>query len=118
MYVFYVYVLDVLVEDGEVIIIVSINWIREIITGECEYHVSNECLMELRGIMDSLCKKIVTESIREFEELNKRRKMQGLRELKRLNAYSVKRGIDNVFNGCVDVDMGLQTKKIANQWWQ
>ena len=54
-------------------------------------------------------RKIVIETIREFEKLNVRRKIQGLRELRRVNKYCVKRAIDNVYNGCMNVDMGLHS---------
>ena len=89
--------------------IISINWLRKLITQECSYHVSEESLVELRDFIEEIVRKIVVEAVKEFEELNTRRKMQGLRELRRLNKYSVKRAIDNVFNGCINVDTGLRS---------
>lgn len=56
-----------------------------------------------------MVREIAIEAIKELEELNRRRKMQGLREFKRLNRDVMKKAIDNVFNDYVDVYMGLRS---------
>ncbi|MCD6563094.1 MAG: hypothetical protein J7K23_04145 [Thermoproteales archaeon] len=82
---------------------------RELITKECSYHVSKECLIELKDFIENMVREIAIEAIKELDELNRRRKMQGLRELKRLNVDIMKKAIDNVFNSYMDVYMGLRS---------
>ncbi|RLF45815.1 MAG: hypothetical protein DRN17_01780 [Thermoplasmata archaeon] len=86
------------------------NSIRKIIFEECDYPICAESIEELKAILENVAHKIVIEAMAEFDELNGYRRKHGLRELKRLNSYAIKKGAEKVLNGVLDVDMGLQSR--------
>jgi len=92
-----------------------LNSIRKIIVfEECPHHICADSIEELRDILENVAHKIVIEAMGEFDKLNERRRKHGLRELKRLNPYAIKKGAEKVLNGVSDVDMGLQPKADVN----
>ncbi|MDD3493782.1 MAG: hypothetical protein PHZ19_09845 [Candidatus Thermoplasmatota archaeon] len=80
---------------------------------ECSSDVCAESIEALRHIVEDVAREICTVSVQEFEELNALRRMQGLREYKRLNVYVVKRGAQKVLNPPAVLDMGLHSENVS-----
>lgn len=64
----------------------------------------------MKKFLEDIAQKVGMESVKEFEELNRRREKLGLSKLKRLNAWAVKRGEEKVFSNINNNKMGFQSK--------
>lgn len=68
----------------------------------------------MRDILLEFADIVAQESVKEFDELNKCREMQGLSNLKRLNGASTKRAIRKILNPISDNDLGSQGESVEN----
>jgi len=69
---------------------IPLNSIRRIMERHCPYHISSESTIELRNLLEKIGLEIARDAVAEFEKLNRCREKQGLRRLKRLNAWAVR----------------------------
>jgi len=69
---------------------IPLNSIRRIMERHCPYHISNEAVLTLRGLLEDIASKVTIDAVKKFEEMNECREKQGLRRLKRLNAWAVR----------------------------
>ena len=95
------------------------NSIRKIISEECDYPICAESIEELKAILENVAHKIVIGAMAEFDELNEYRRKHGLRELKRLNSYAIKKGAEKVLNGVFSLacnnDPDLPASKLSQR---
>ena len=70
--------------------VISLHSIRRIMEKYCSYHISMEAIILLRDMIEENATNITVDVVKNFEEMNECRKIQGLRKLKRLNAWAVK----------------------------
>jgi len=87
--------------------------IRDLLTRNCSFHISDTAIVILRDNIEDIIRQVGHESLEEFERLNSNRKRQGLRPLKRLNGYVVRRACGNVLKQDADSDLGLQSAGIV-----
>jgi len=94
---------------------IPFNSIRRIMERHCPYHISTEAVVTLRNLVEKIASKMTIDAVKKFEEMNECRKKQGLRRLKRLNAWAVKNSNfnKNIINGLKNKNMGLQSEGIA-----
>jgi len=94
---------------------IPLNSVRKIMGRHCPYHISTEAIVELRDILEGLGLEIAQQAVAEFENLNKYKEKQGLRPLKRLNAWAVKNSdlYINIINGLKNKNKGLQPEEIV-----
>jgi len=69
---------------------IPLNCVRRIMERHCPYHISSESTIELRNLLEKIGLEIARDAVAEFEKLNRCREKQGLRRLKRLNAWAVR----------------------------
>jgi len=67
--------------------------IRRIIELYCPYHISTEAVIALRDVLEGIGATIAKNAVKEFKKLNECREKQGLKPLKRLNAWSVENSL-------------------------
>ena len=76
--------------------IIPLHSIRRIMERHCPYHISMEAVMTLRSLLEEIVSKMTIDAVKKFEEMNECREKQGLRRLKRLNAWAVKNSNYNI----------------------
>jgi len=84
--------------------------IKSCLKQDCPYHISNEAVTLLRDKLEEFVHSVKAQAILEFEKLNRSRRAQGLRPLKRLNAWAISRAAEKVFSSEGYSIMGLQSK--------
>ena len=77
-------------EDKEMRTHIPLTPIRRLLELHCPYHISSESTIELRNLLEKIGLEIARDAVAEFEKLNRCREKQGLRRLKRLNAWAVR----------------------------
>jgi len=95
--------------------------VKRIMDRHCPHHISTEAVLTLRDLLEEIASKVTIESVRRFENLNKCREGQGLRPLKRLNAWAVRAVMDSknsksnkeFINGLKNKNKGLQPEGIV-----
>jgi len=94
---------------------IPLNSIRQVMERHCPYHISNEAVLTLRGLLEDIASKMTIESVRRFENLNKCREGQGLLPLKRLNSWAVRNSnfSKTIINSQKNKNMGLRFEGIA-----
>lgn len=80
----------------------------------CSIHISNECVIYVRDIIEDLIEEISKEAIIEFDCLNHNREKQNLRRLKRLNSWSIIKSTDKVLKNLDHPNMGSQPAMIGS----
>jgi len=78
------------------------------------HHISNESVIYVRDVVKDVIKEITKEAIVEFDGLNECRERQGLRKLKRLNAWSIGKAAEKVLKDLNHQDMGSQPAMIGS----
>ena len=91
-----------------------LNPIRLILGQNSPFHISEEAIIATRDLLEYILKQVRVCSIKEFEKLNNDRKKQGLKPLKRLNEWAVKKACDNILKPETVNDMGLQSNSIVS----
>ena len=92
---------------------IPLNPIRQLMIDNCPYHVSVEAVMGLRDFLEDIIGIMTGTAAEEFKKINKDRERQGLKPLKRLNGWVLKKVCDNVLNGDAIKVMGLQSTVIV-----
>jgi len=80
----------------------------------CSYHISNECVIYVRDVVKDVIQEVTKEAVVEFDGLNECRERQGLRRLKRLNAWSIGKAVEKVLKDLNHQDMGSQPAMIGS----
>ena len=90
--------------------IIPLHSIRRIMERHCPYHISMEAVMTLRSLLEEIVSKMTIDAVKKFEEMNECREKQGLRRLKRLNAWAVKNSnySKTIINALKNKNKGLQ----------
>lgn len=83
--------------------------LRKILGQNCPFPISNDAVVLLRGSLEDVISYVGSVSLKEFEDLNHYRKRQGLRPLKRLNGWSIRKACDKILKQDADSDLGLQS---------
>ena len=92
---------------------IPLNPVRRLISDNCPYHVSLEAVMGLRDFLENIAGEMAGSAADELKKLNQGRERQGLKPLKRLNGWVVRKVCDNVLNGDTVKDRGLQSTVIV-----
>ena len=94
---------------------IPLNSIRRIMERHCPYHISMEAIILLRDMIEEIAANITIDVVKNFEEMNEFRKIQGLRKLKRLNAWAVKNSNYNktIINALKNKNKGLQSQGVV-----
>ena len=87
--------------------------IKEIMCGNCPFHISMEAVVGLRGILEDIAGDIVYSAVEEFTKLNKAREKQGLPRLKRLNFFAIKKASEKFLKHTDDNKLGIQSTGIV-----
>ena len=87
--------------------------LRKILGQDCPSHISEDATLATRDVLEYILHQIRIFSLKEFEDLNNNRKQQGLKPLKRLNGWAVRRACDNILKPETVNDMGLQSNGIV-----
>jgi|GEM_PF-6962792 len=87
--------------------------IRDLLTRNCSFHISDTAIVILRDNIEDIIRQVGHESLEEFERLNSNRQRQGLRPLKRLNGWSIRKACDKILKQDADSDWGLQSTGIV-----
>jgi len=90
--------------------------IRDLLTQDCpgSMHITDDAIIALRDSLEDIIQYIGYESVKEFERLNRNRKQQGLRRLKRLNSWSIERAVQKIINGETISYIGSRSAMIEN----
>ena len=88
--------------------------LRKILGHGCPFHISEDAPRATRDLLEHILHQIKIFAIQEFEDLNNNRKQQGLKPLKRLNGWAVRRACDNILKPDTVNDMGLQSNGIVS----
>ena len=90
--------------------------IRNLLAQGCpnHMHISDDAIVALRDSLEDIIHLVGCTSTREFEELNRNRERQGLRRLKRLNAWVIEKVAQKIINGSAISSMGSQPAMIGN----
>jgi len=88
--------------------------IRDLLARDCPFHISDTAIVALRDALESIIHQVGHESLEQFERLNSNRKRQGLRRLKRLNAWVIEKAAQKIINGSAISSMGSQPAMIGN----
>ena len=88
--------------------------LRKILGQDCPFHISEDATRATRDLLEHILNQIKIFAIQEFEDLNNNRKQQGLKPLKRLNGWAVRRACDNILKPETVNDMGLQYNGIVS----
>ena len=94
---------------------IPLNSIRRIMERHCPYHISMEAIILLRDMIEEIAANITIDVVKNFEEMNEFRKIQGLRKLKRLNAWAVKNSnfVITFINSHNNKNKGFQSEGIV-----
>ena len=90
--------------------------IRDLLSQECpdSMHITDDAILALRDTLEDIIHQVRHLSIREFEILNSNRECQGLRRLRRLNAWSIEKAVQKIINGETISSMGSQPAMIRS----
>lgn len=87
--------------------------LRKILGQNCPFPISNDAVVLLRDSLEDVISYVGSVSLKEFEDLNHYRKRQGLRPLKGLNGWSIRKACDKILKRDADSDWGLQSTGIV-----
>lgn len=88
--------------------------LKRMLKHDCPYQVSDDAVIALRNILETLAEDISHTAVEAFEDLNEKRTQLGIRQLQRLNEWAIVRAVENIFSSDSYYDMGLQSSRIVS----
>jgi len=88
--------------------------VRDLLAQDCPFHICDDAIVVLRDALEFIIHQVGHESLEQFERLNSNRKRQGLRRLRRLNSWAIRRAAQKIINEDSIFNMGSQPAMIEN----
>ncbi|MEA2054703.1 MAG: hypothetical protein U9O96_06305 [Candidatus Thermoplasmatota archaeon] len=89
--------------------------IKEILNQECNSHqISVEAVIKTRDFLEEITTRLAKEGIKEMDKYNEGRKIQGLKEIKRLPAWVVEKVTHNILKQIDDTNIGFRSEEVVS----